>query len=136
MKIWWRKLFSIFHTSNVLLHQQYRKHDFKKYLELISSLLVVEQNIDLLMKNHMLRPIVSVPLPEANGMHCLKKMQYQNKNMDVDVDVDTDVINHGWNNKKTISNKITNFKRQKANESSASKWEHKKSCFKFGTKAN
>ncbi|KAJ0027364.1 hypothetical protein Pint_35869 [Pistacia integerrima] len=38
------KTFSTFHASNVLLQQQYREKGFKKYYELISCLLVVEQN--------------------------------------------------------------------------------------------
>ncbi|PIN12607.1 hypothetical protein CDL12_14780 [Handroanthus impetiginosus] len=36
------KIFSTFHASNVLLQQQYREKDFKKYFELISCLLVAE----------------------------------------------------------------------------------------------
>ncbi|XP_073121511.1 uncharacterized protein [Henckelia pumila] len=47
--------------------QQYREHGFKKYSELISCLLVAEQNNELLMKNHQLRPTGSTPFPKANG---------------------------------------------------------------------
>lgn len=36
----------------MLLLQQYREKDFKKYSKLISRLLVVEQNNKLLLKNH------------------------------------------------------------------------------------
>ncbi|XP_073130786.1 uncharacterized protein [Henckelia pumila] len=61
------KTFSTFHASNVLLQQQYRERGFKKYSELISCLLVAEQNNELLMKNHQLRPTGSTPFPEANG---------------------------------------------------------------------
>ena len=46
------KTFTTFHASNVLLQQQYRERRFTKYSELISCLLVVEQNSELLMKNH------------------------------------------------------------------------------------
>ena len=46
------KTFTTFHASNVLLQQQYRERKFKKYYELISCLLVVEQNNEHLMKNH------------------------------------------------------------------------------------
>ncbi|XP_073132701.1 uncharacterized protein [Henckelia pumila] len=60
------KTFSTFHASNVLLQQQYRERGFKKYSELISCLLVAEQNNELLLKNHQLRPIGSTPFPEAN----------------------------------------------------------------------
>ena len=44
------KIFSTFHASNVLLQQQYYEKGFKKYSELISYLLVAEQNNELLMK--------------------------------------------------------------------------------------
>ena len=60
------KTFSTFHASNVLLQQQYREKGFKKYSELISHLLVAEQNNDLLLKNHENRPTGSEPLPEVN----------------------------------------------------------------------
>ena len=60
------KKFTTFHASNVLLQQQYRECRFTKYLELISCLLVAEQNNELLMKNHQSRPIGFEPFPEAN----------------------------------------------------------------------
>ncbi|XP_021977962.2 uncharacterized protein LOC110873347 [Helianthus annuus] len=43
---------STFHLSNMLLAQQYREHNFTKYSELISCLLVVEQNNKLILQNH------------------------------------------------------------------------------------
>jgi len=46
------KIFSTSHTLNMLLQQQYRERGFKKYSELISCLLVAEQNNEFLMKNH------------------------------------------------------------------------------------
>ena len=46
------KIFSTFHALNLLLQQQYHEKGFKKYLELISCLLVDEQNNELLMKIH------------------------------------------------------------------------------------
>ncbi|KAK8356730.1 hypothetical protein V6Z12_A05G373800 [Gossypium hirsutum] len=48
------KTYSTFHANNV------------KYSELISCLLVAEQNNELLMKNQELRPTGSAPFPEAN----------------------------------------------------------------------
>ena len=60
------KTFSTFHASNLLLHQQYREKGFKKYSQLISCLLVAEQNNELLMKNHEARPTGSTPFPEVN----------------------------------------------------------------------
>jgi hypothetical protein len=61
------KTFSTFHSSNLLLQQQYRERGFKKYSELISCLLVAEQNNELLMKNHQSRLTGSSPFPEANA---------------------------------------------------------------------
>jgi len=60
-------IYTIFHASNVLLQQQYRERNFIRYSELISCLLVAEQNNELLMKNHQSRPTSSTPFPEANG---------------------------------------------------------------------
>lgn len=62
------KTFSTFHASNVILQTQYREKGFKKYSELISSLLVAEQNNELLMKNHEIRPTGSTPIPEVNAV--------------------------------------------------------------------
>ena len=61
------KTFSTFHASNMLLQQQYRERGFKKYHELISVLLVAEQNNELLMKNHQARPTGSTALPEVHA---------------------------------------------------------------------
>ncbi|KAG2672077.1 hypothetical protein I3760_13G022300 [Carya illinoinensis] len=46
------KTYTTFYTSNVLLQQQYRERKFKKYSELISCLLLAEQNNEFLLKNH------------------------------------------------------------------------------------
>ena len=40
--------------------------DFRKYSDLISCLLVAEQNNELLMKNHEAYPTGSAPFPEVN----------------------------------------------------------------------
>ncbi|KAK9124411.1 hypothetical protein Sjap_014013 [Stephania japonica] len=61
------KTFSTFHASNLLLQQQYRARQFKKYSELISCLMVAEQNNELLLKNHNSRPTGSVSINEANA---------------------------------------------------------------------
>ena len=61
------KTFMTFHASNVLLQQQYRERRFTKYLELISYLLMVEQNNELLLKNHQSCPTGSMSLYEANA---------------------------------------------------------------------
>ncbi|XP_056697498.1 uncharacterized protein [Spinacia oleracea] len=60
------KTYSTFHANNVVLQTQDREKGFKKYSELISCLLVTEQNIELLMKNHEERPTGSTPFLEAN----------------------------------------------------------------------
>ncbi|XP_024178482.1 uncharacterized protein LOC112184451 [Rosa chinensis] len=62
------KTFSTFHASNMVLQQQYREKGFTKYSDLISCLLVAEQNNELLMKNHQSRPTGSQPFPEANAI--------------------------------------------------------------------
>ncbi|CAL2237734.1 unnamed protein product [Prunus armeniaca] len=59
------KTFTTFHASNMLLQQQYRERGFTKYSQLISCLLVAEQNNELLMKNHHSHPTGSKPFPEA-----------------------------------------------------------------------
>ncbi|KAK4404374.1 hypothetical protein Sango_0806000 [Sesamum angolense] len=46
--------------------QQYREKGFTKYSELISCLLVAEQNNELLLKNHESRPTGSAPFPKVN----------------------------------------------------------------------
>ncbi|KAL6284411.1 hypothetical protein ACE6H2_015340 [Prunus campanulata] len=61
------KTFTTFHASNMLLQQQYRERGFKKYSQLISCLLIAEQNNELLMKNHQSHPTGSRPFPEANA---------------------------------------------------------------------
>ena len=62
------KTFTTFHASNVLLQQQYRERIFTEYSQLISCLLVAEQNNELLMKNHQSRPIGSEAFPEVNAI--------------------------------------------------------------------
>ena len=61
------KTFTTFHASDVLLQQQYQECRFTKYSELISCLLMAEQNNELLLKNHQSRPVGSMSLPEANA---------------------------------------------------------------------
>ncbi|CAL2233629.1 unnamed protein product [Prunus armeniaca] len=60
------KTLSTFHASIVLMQQQYRHSGFTKYSELVSYLLLAEQNNELLLKNHQSRPIGSAPFPEVN----------------------------------------------------------------------
>ncbi|XP_050150472.1 uncharacterized protein LOC126625414 [Malus sylvestris] len=62
------KTFSTFHASNVLLQQQYRARGFTEYNQLISVLLVAEQNNKLLVKNHQSRPTGSAPFPKVNAV--------------------------------------------------------------------
>ena len=60
------KMFITFQASNVILQQQYKERRFTKYSELISCLLVAEQNNELLMKNYQSRLTGSEPFPEVN----------------------------------------------------------------------
>ncbi|XP_070665140.1 uncharacterized protein [Malus domestica] len=61
------KTYSTFHANNVLLQQQYRARGYTEYNQLISVLLVAEQNDEILMRNHHSRPIGSAPFPEVNA---------------------------------------------------------------------
>ncbi|KAK9665885.1 hypothetical protein RND81_14G143000 [Saponaria officinalis] len=71
------KTYSTFHANNIVLQTQYRENGFTKYSELISCLLVAEQNSELLMKNHESRPTGSTPLPETNVTSYNEKGHYR-----------------------------------------------------------
>ena len=62
------KTFTTFHAFNVLQQQQYQENRFTKYYELISCLLVVEQNNEFFMRNHQSRPTGSEPFPKVNAI--------------------------------------------------------------------
>ncbi|KAH7857353.1 hypothetical protein Vadar_011686 [Vaccinium darrowii] len=62
------KTYSTIHPRDMNLSQTYRQRSYEKYSDLISCLLVAEQNNELLMKNHESRPTGSIPFPEANGV--------------------------------------------------------------------
>ena len=51
-----QKTLSIFFLSNSLLHQQYHRHKYAKYFDLIHDRLQVEKYDALLTKNYQLRP--------------------------------------------------------------------------------
>ena len=53
------------HKENLVLMQQYRERRFTKYSELLSCLLVAEQNNELLMNMHGIRDSDTAPVPEA-----------------------------------------------------------------------
>jgi uncharacterized membrane protein len=61
-----KKIVYTFHVSNIVLQQQYKERNFKRYSELISCLLVAKQNQKLLMKNHHSHPVGSKPFLEVN----------------------------------------------------------------------
>ncbi|XP_074361486.1 uncharacterized protein LOC141701742 [Apium graveolens] len=86
------KTYSTFHTNNMLLQQQYRERRFTKYSELISVLLLAEQNNELLMKNHQVCPTGSTPFPETNVMTGGDYGCGQGFDMVVVVDVPVDVV--------------------------------------------
>ena len=60
------KTYTIYHALNVLLKQQYWERKFKKYFELISCLLEVEQNNKLLPKIHKFRLTSCTLFPKMN----------------------------------------------------------------------
>jgi len=62
-----KRTFSTFHLSQVLLQQQYRIRGFTGYSDLVAALLVAEQNNELLIKNHQLRPTGTMAYPEINA---------------------------------------------------------------------
>ncbi|XP_038698014.1 uncharacterized protein LOC119995573 [Tripterygium wilfordii] len=62
------KTFSTFHLSDINLQQQYRNRNFTQCSQLISLLLVAEQNNQLLLKNHQSRPTGTTPFPEVNAI--------------------------------------------------------------------
>ena len=63
------KTYSTFHASNMLLQQQYREKGFKKYSELITCLLVAEQNNEFLIKNHEICPTDASLFPKVNEIN-------------------------------------------------------------------
>ncbi|KAK9688838.1 hypothetical protein RND81_09G014600 [Saponaria officinalis] len=68
------KTYQTFHGSQLLLSQQYRQRGFKRYSELVSCLLVAEQNNEILLKNHQSRPTGTDPFPKVNAT------KYENRN--------------------------------------------------------
>ena len=60
------KTLSTFLPANRILQQQYRRHKYTKYSNLIYDLLQAEKHDELLTKNHQLRPIWAAPLPEVH----------------------------------------------------------------------
>ena len=77
------KTYTTFHTSNVLLQQQYRERHFTIYYELIACLLVAEQNNEVLLK--------TTYLALLDLYHCLKPM-LQFKLIDVGMGMGMDII--------------------------------------------
>ncbi|XP_074346908.1 uncharacterized protein LOC141685719 [Apium graveolens] len=62
------KTLSTFHSNNINLAEMYRERKFTKFGDLLSTLLVAEQNHELVIKNHQSCPTRSAPLPEVNNM--------------------------------------------------------------------
>ena len=59
------KTLTSMHKENLVLMQQYMERRFTKYSELLSCLLVAEQNNELLLKMHGIRNSGTTPAPEA-----------------------------------------------------------------------
>lgn len=68
------KTLQTFHANSMILVQQYRERNFKKYHELLKTLLVAEQNNEILIKNHNRRPPGSIVFNEANVVESSKKI--------------------------------------------------------------
>ena len=62
------KTLSTMHPSDRILCNQYCKESHQVYSRLIHSLTQAEQNDELLMKNHHIRPVGSAPLPEVHNV--------------------------------------------------------------------
>ena len=60
------KTLSTFHPGNIVLQQQYRNSKYTKYFELSEVLSVAEQQNEVLMNNHSVRPTGSMAVPEAH----------------------------------------------------------------------
>ncbi|KAL9673787.1 hypothetical protein QQ045_030049 [Rhodiola kirilowii] len=61
------KTLSTFHANNLVLQQQYNICGFKTYSELLSCLILAEENNQLLLNNHHTRPTGSTPLPDPTN---------------------------------------------------------------------
>ncbi|XP_031101989.1 uncharacterized protein LOC116005895 [Ipomoea triloba] len=59
----------------MVLQQQYRENGFTKYSQLISCLLVAEQNNELLLKNHEAHPTSSIPFPGGKVYRIIMTIQ-------------------------------------------------------------
>lgn len=75
-----KKTLSIFHASNIVLWQQCRNYEYKKYSDLISCLLITEKNNELIMKNHQAHPIGEKSFLEANAFSYAKAILYSHNN--------------------------------------------------------
>ena len=60
----------------MLLQQQYHERHFQIFSELISVLLLVEQNNELLLKNYESRPTGATAFPEANVVASSSRQNY------------------------------------------------------------
>ncbi|XP_074378380.1 uncharacterized protein LOC141719916 [Apium graveolens] len=89
--------------------QQYRERNFRKYSELISLLLVAENNNELLLKNHQIYPTGSAQLPKYITRHS-RRISVRNG---IDKDEVTD---------ETVG--METFERDGYNNSDHQKWQH------------
>jgi hypothetical protein len=60
------KTLSTFLPTNRILQQQYRRHKYTKYSDLIYDLLQAEKHDELLTKNHQMRPVGAAPPLEVH----------------------------------------------------------------------
>jgi hypothetical protein len=60
------KTLSTFLPANRILQQQYRRHKYTKYSDIIYDLLQAKKHDELLTKNHQMHPVGAAPLPEVH----------------------------------------------------------------------
>ncbi|XP_051149803.1 uncharacterized protein LOC127264364 [Andrographis paniculata] len=90
---------AMFKITSQLRHcgknQQYRERGFQKYSELITCLLLAEQNNELLLKNHESRPTGANPFPEANAIQPANPVRGHGQVRNQRIDRDRNQ-NRGW----------------------------------------
>ena len=62
------KTLSTMLSSDRVLQQQYRAHNYQLFSQLIHTLTQIKKHNELLLKNHHKRPIGSAPLPEVHNI--------------------------------------------------------------------
>ena len=101
----------------MLLQQHYREKGFKTYANLISCLLLAEQNNELLMRNSQMRPLGSAPLPDAHATEDNKESNHVQGNgqlavvetSQIDVDTVEDLLAAGEEMVETMDGTVAHL---------------------------